>query len=510
MIQPLRLPSLCLALLPLLSATPLAVAQDRSPPDLVVILCDDLGQGDPGCYNPDSRIPTPHIDRLAAEGLRFSDAHTPSAVCTPTRYGLLTGRYAWRGELKSGVLWNGWARALIEEDRPTLASLLQQRGAVCAAVGKWHLGWDWASTDGSTIDAGHHPAEAVDYAAPVTRGPASLGFERCQLIPASLDMPPYLWLVDGRTQQAPTAATPGSARRWSGGGGFWRAGPRAPGFAFDDVLPAATEAAVSFLERRAAARRAGDERPFFLYLPLPAPHTPWMPTSEWQGRTPVGWYGDFVAQTDGAVGRVLAALDRNGLSDDTLVVFTSDNGSHWPAAQIEAFQHDAHNGRRGQKADIWEGGHRVPLIVRWPGVVAAGTETDQLACLTDLYATVAEILGHDLGTDEAEDSVSLLPVLEGRARAPVRESLVHHSLDGTFALRRGRWKLVADNLGSGGFTGPKVLRPGSEEAPDGVGGQLYDLAADPAEQHNLWSEQPEVAAALLAELEALRAADRSR
>ena len=479
-------------------------ATDR--PNVIVFLCDDLGQGDPGCYNPQSKIPTPHIDQLAAQGMRFTDAHTPSSVCTPSRYGTLTGRYCWRSRLKSGVLWNGWAQALIEEGRPTIASMLKPYGYHSAAVGKWHLGWNWQSTDGSEIDARHHPDDAVDYTRPVTRGPGSLGFDHCYLIPASLDMAPYLYLVDDRCQLAPTDKTPGSKGRRQNGGGFWRGGPMAPGFDFYGVVPTMTEAAVAYIDQRGAANRAGDGQPFFLYLPLPAPHTPWMPSPEFQGQTQVGYYGDFVAQTDAALGRVLAALDRNALSDNTIVIFTSDNGSHWKDSDIKQWGHDANNNWRGQKADIWDAGHRVPFIVRWPGKVKPDTVSDQLVCLTDIYATVAQIVGHKLEDSEAEDSVGLLSVLQGAADKPVREAVVHHSLNGTFAIRKGDWKLVVDNLGSGGFTSPANRKPKDGEPA----GQLYNLSSDPAEEHNAYDQQPQIVKELSALLDQYKAAGRSR
>lgn len=511
--------------------TPPALAQgDAQRPNIIVVLCDDLGQGDPGCYNPDSKIPTPNIDRLAAEGMRFTDAHTNSSVCTPTRYGVLTGRYCWRTRLKNGVLWGGWERALIEEDRTTLASMLQRFDYTTAAIGKWHLGWDWQSTDGSEINANHHPAGVVDYDAPVGNGPGALGFDHSYLIPASLDMAPYLWLVDDEALQAPTEHTQGSRRRWDGGGGMWRAGPIAPGFDFYDVVPACTERAVAFIEGQADRKRAhrtisnergpnntdifegnGGPMPFFLYFPLPAPHTPWMPAPEFQGDTEVGWYGDFVAQTDWALGRLLAALDRNGLSENTIIIFTSDNGSHWPDAQIAEFGHDANNGWRGQKADIYEAGHRVPFIVRWPARIEAGAVSDQLVCTTDLIATLADALGALPQDFPGEDSVSFLPVLLGQEDAAGRRtSIVHHSLNGTFAIRRGEWKLIVDQLGSGGFTAPRNRVPGEGDVPADVGGQLYNLSNDPAEQHNVWADHPDIVTELTQLLEECRAADRGR
>ena len=435
-----------------LALLPCAQAADVSRPNIIIVLCDDLGQGDPQCYNPDSKIPTPNMDRLAKEGMRFTDAHTPSSVCTPTRYSTLTGQYCWRTRLKKGVHWNGWAQTLIDEDRQTIASLLKPFDYHSAAIGKWHIGWNWQSKNDQEITSKYHPAEAVDYDKPVKRGPLEIGFDHSYLIPASLDMAPYLYLVDDRAQQAPTERTEASKHRRQGGGGFWRAGPMQPGFDFYGFLPATTEASVAYIDRRAAENRAtGKDQPFFLYFPLPAPHTPWTPSKEFQGDTEVGWYGDFVAQTDWSLGRLLAALDRNGIADNTLIVFTSDNGSHWPESDIEKWGHDANNGWRGQKADIHEAGHRVPFLVRWPNVIQANTVSDQTICLTDLYATAAEIVGHELGDNEGEDSVSLIPIFKGEATEPIREATVHHSLSGMFAIRKGDWKLI-QGLGSGGFT----------------------------------------------------------
>ena len=492
---------LCLLLL----LAPFAAAANTSRPNIIIVLCDDLGQGDPRCYNPDSKIPTPNMDRLAKEGMRFTDAHTPSSVCTPTRYSTLTGRYCWRGSLKKGVLWNGWAQALIEEDRQTIASMLEPAGYHSAAIGKWHLGWNWQSKTDKPITGKYHPAEAVDYDKPVERGPLTLGFDHSYLIPASLDMAPYLYLVDDRAQQAPTDFTEGSKHRRQGGGGFWRKGPMAPGFDFYGFLPATTEAAVAYIDDRAAADRAKQEdTPFFLYFPLPAPHTPWTPSKEFQGDTEVGWYGDFVAQTDWSLGRLLAALDRNGIADNTLIVFTSDNGSHWPEGDIKKWGHDANNGWRGQKADIHEAGHRVPFLVRWPAVIEAGAVSDQMLCLTDLYATMAQIVGHDLAEDEAEDSTSILPILRGKDEA-VRGAMIHHSLNGTFALRFYEWKLIV-GLGSGGFT--KVDAKADKAA--GIGGQLYNLNNDPQETKNLWKDNPERVAEMMELLERYKEQGRTR
>jgi arylsulfatase A-like enzyme len=453
------------------------------PPNVVVILADDLGYGDPGCYNPSSKIPTPNIDRLAAQGMRFTDAHSPSSVCTPTRYGLLTGRYSWRTRLKSGVLL-GYGTMLIEPRRPTIASFLREVGYATGGFGKWHLG----------LGAG----DRTDYAQPLRPGPITAGFETYFGIPSSLDFPPYLFFDGDRPVEAPTATIGASKEHRDGGVGFWRAGAISPGFKHEDVLPKITERAEEFV------RAQDGRRPFFLYLPLSSPHTPWVPVPEFRGKSGAGWYGDFVAATDASVGRILRTLDQKGFSKNTLVIVTSDNGGHWLASDIARWGHRSNAEWRGQKADIWEGGHRVPFIARWPGRVKSGARCGETICLTDLFATLCEITGFGIPADAAEDSFSILPLLRGETE-PIRDAIVHHSGDGLFAIRAGRWKLV-EGLGSGGFTAPNSEQP----KPGGPAGQLYDLEADPREERNLYLEKPAEAARLSALLNRYRDEGRSR
>lgn len=474
-------------------AQPAAAPDDRKSepaprPNIVFVLADDLGIGDLGCYNPDSKIPTPNADRLAGGGIRFTDAHSPSAVCSPTRYAILTGRYAWRSRLKSWVL-NGYSRALIEPGRPTTASMLGREGYRSAVVGKWHLGL-------GAFDA-TQPDLETDYSRPLDAGPLTAGFDEAFLITASLDMPPYVFVAGDRPIEPMSGTTPASKRRWDGGGGFWRAGAVGDTFDFDQCLPRLTEEAV-----RVVHEGAGRDEPFFLYFPLTAPHTPWMPTEEWRGASAAGWYGDFVAQVDHSLGRVLDAIDEAGIAGETVVIFTSDNGSHWRPADEEQFGHLANLRFRGMKADIYEAGHRVPLIVRAPGVTPEGAVSHVLVGLHDLYATIAEMVGIEAEEGEAPDSISFLGALSGSPRAASRESIVHHSGDGMFAVRRGPWKLI-DGLGSGGFTAPRRQQP-DEGEPEG---QLYNLADDPTESINLFAEQPGIVKALRATLDEIRSAD---
>jgi arylsulfatase A-like enzyme len=375
----------------------------------------------------------------------------------------------------------------------TVAAFLKQQGYATACIGKWHLGLDWPQRgDAGTAAAGN--PKTVDYSRPITGGPTALGFDYYYGIAASLDMPPYAFIENDRV-----TAVPSVEKTWL------RKGPAAPDFEAIDVLPVLTEKAVGFINRSAAGAKAG--KPFFLYLPLASPHTPILPTKEWQGKSGLNPYADFVMQTDATIGAVLDALDRQGLVENTLVIFTSDNGCS-PAAKIPELLAKGHNPSarfRGHKADIFDGGHRIPFLVRWPARVKAGSRSDQLICLTDLFATCAGILGRKLPDDAAEDSVSILPALTGEAKTPLREAVVHHSINGSFAIRQGQWKLELCP-DSGGWSEPK---PGAAAAAKLPPVQLYDLANDIGESRNVEAQHPEVVARLTALLEKYAADGRS-
>lgn len=452
------------------------------PPNILYILADDLGYGDVSCFNPQSKWLTPQIDRLAREGISFTDAHSASSLCTPARYALLTGRYAWRGQLKQGVL-QGYGAPLIERERSTVADFLRQHGYATAMFGKWHLGLDWTRT-------GPAP-EQVDFAKPVAGGPTAHGFDRFFGISASLDMPPYVWLEQDRATSLPTGTIADSPPPR-----LWRAGPIAPDFRMDEVQPRLTEKAIAYLAERGGAR---DGRPFFLYLALAAPHTPLLPTSEFDGKTHATTYGDFVTQVDADIGKILAALGASGLAKNTLVVVTSDNGFA-PAAGLPdhlKIGHDPSGGLRGYKSDLFDGGHRIPFIARWPGVTPAGVRSPELVEQLDLFATCADVLGAKLPDNVAEDSVSMLPLLRGeKISAPVREALVNHSADGRFAIRQGQWKLLLWP-GSGGWSPPtptpsQWLKTDAADLSKLPPFQLYDLSADSAERNNLAAAHPEI------------------
>ena len=477
-----------------------------SRPNVVFILCDDLGYGDVACNNPQCKIPTPRIDRLAAEGMRFTDAHTTSSVCTPTRYGVLTGRYNWRSRLQSGVL-GGLSPRLIEPGRVTVAAMLRQSGYHTAAIGKWHLGMKWAlkpDAEGfeDRIEKGPEGWN-VDYTRPITEGPNSVGFDYYFGIAASLDMVPYTFIENDRVTAVPTVDK--AFPMMPGKKNTTRRGPGAGEFEAVDVLPTLTRKAVEYIAERTAPPQRG--KPFFLYLPYASPHTPIAPSPEWQGRSGLNPYADFVMQNDACVGEVLDALEEHGAAENTLVIFTSDNGCS-PQADFPALREKGHDPSyvfRGHKADIFDGGHRVPFIVRWPGVVHAGTTSEQLVSLVDFTATCADVLGVKLPDDAAEDSVSFLPVLLGKAKRPVREALVHHSISGKFSIRQGRWKLELCP-GSGGWSAPRDPQAAKQGLPPI---QLYDMEADVGEEKNVEAEHPEVVKDLTALLERYVAQGRS-
>ncbi len=432
----------------------------QSQPNIVLIMCDDLGYGDVQCLNPkNGKIKTPHIDQLAAEGMIFTDAHSGSSVCTPTRYGLLTGRYSWRTRLQNGVV-QGFAPCLIAEDRLTIAGLLKTKGYSTAIIGKWHLDFQYQDPkSGKTLQRQYR----APIGATIPDGPIHRGFDYFHGNHHAGHMDTII--ENDRVIER-----------------------------LDEILnlPRLTEKSVAYIEERAKT----PEMPFFLYVPLGSPHTPIVPTKEWQGKSGLGPYGDFVMQTDATVGAITSALAKHGFADNTLVLFTSDNGCS-KAANIPDLKKKGHHVSahyRGSKADTWDGGHRVPFIVRWPGQVNAGSKSDQLITLVDVFATASEITGAQAPA-MGEDSVSFLPALSGKPLKSTRKGVIHHSISGHFGYREGKWKLILAR-GSGGWTSPKENQVDSK-APEA---QLYNMQEDPSEQNNLYLEQPKLAQRLLTQL----------
>lgn len=450
------------------AGTPPDKPSDSTQPNIVYILADDLGYGDVSGLNANGKIHTPNIDRLIKEGMAFTDAHSSDAVCTPSRYGILTGRYCWRSRLQKGVLFS-YDPALIKQDQLTVAEFLKQNGYNTACFGKWHLGMGLPTPE--------------NWQQPITNGPITRGFDSYFGIPASLDMPPFVFLENDRMTEKPSVM-----KTWV------REGPAAPSFEAVNVLPTLTAKAVDYIHRQKA-----QGAPFFLYFPMNAPHAPIVPTADWKGKSGISDYADFVMETDWAVGQVLAALDQNKLSKNTIVMFASDNGAS-PVSDFKLLGKFGHNPSyifRGEKSDIWEGGHRIPFIVRWPGMVKAGSTTDQTMELSDLFATVADILKKPLPETVAQDSYSLLPVLMGTATTPIHHLNVYHSIDGNFAIQEGQWKLELCP-GSGGWSTPNnkdALAIGLPRI------QLYDMTADIGETVNIQAEHPDIVAKLTKDLE---------
>lgn len=493
-----------IGLLLVISATCSATAaSQQEPPNVVVILADDMGYGDIQRLNPDSKLPTPHLDQLSREGMTFQDAHSPSAVCTPTRYGLLTGRYCWRTRLKRGVL-GGYSPPLLARDRPTIGTLLQSAGYQTAAIGKWHLGMELPMREGAEPDSAFSGDPGVDFGGIIKDSPIHHGFHHYFGVTASLDMAPYVYVRDDRFTMLPTVQQQPVKFPH-----FVRKGPRADDFEIAGVLDKLVEESVGFIRRAAA-----DDRPFLLYLPMTAPHKPTQPHERFRGRTELGEYGDFVTQVDWSVGQVLQALTDAKVADRTLVIYTSDNGSYMhrydsgrtdhvddPSVQgFRAENHRANGVFRGTKADIWEAGHHIPLLVRWPNHAAPGSECAEPVCLTDVFATLAEIVGSPLTNDVAEDSFSLVELIHGEA-TPRGAPVIHHSAAGMFAIRDGKWKLVAGN-GSGGRQQP---RGKPFEKPY----QLFDLTTDIEESRDVAAQNTEVVARLTEKLEQIRSRGRS-
>jgi arylsulfatase A len=456
----------------------LSGARAAERPSVIFVMADDLGIGDVTPTNPNCKIQTPHLQKMADEGLTFLDAHTPSSVCTPTRYGLLTGRYNWRSRLARGVL-SGTSEHLIPADRPTLGHLMRASGYHTAMIGKWHLGWDWHQSDGN-----------IDFTQPVLNGPDINGFDRYYGHCGSLDMPPYVWVDTGRVTALPEREE--GVTKKEDPYGWYREGPIAPDFKIDEVLPHLFDRSIAHIKERAEEAKAG--KPFFLYLPLPAPHTPIVPLPPFKDSSGLNPYADFVVQVDHHMGQLLAVIQEAGLDDNTLVIFTSDNGCS-PEANFEVLaKHDHHpsSGYRGHKADLYEGGHRVPFIARWPGRITAGRTTDALVCLTDIYSTLEQITGQPRQALGGEDGFSLLPVFEG-AETSGRDTLISHSIGGSFAIRQGLWKLCL-SAGSGGWSSPTEAVAKKQGLPSM---QLFHLGDDPGETINIAAENPQQVNALL-------------
>lgn len=474
-------------------------------PNIVYILADDLGYGDLGCYNAESKIPTPHLDKLASQGMRFTDAHAPTAVCTPTRYAILTGRYSWRSRLQRGVL-GPWGDALIAADRLTVPKLLREQGYATACFGKWHLGWSWPTKDGQPPASGADRLSNVDFTKAIPNGPITRGFDYYFGVDLP-NYPPYCFIENDRVVGNPSDPNKPEHNR---------PGPMVAGWDWTDIMPELTKRATGYIEKSAAA---SPRKPLFLYFPLTAPHYPVIPTPEFKGKSGAGTYGDFVVQVDWTVGQVLAAIDRAGLAENTLVIFTSDNGPEITGEvtngvydRAKAFKHFSMGPLRGAKRDAWEGGHRVPFLARWPGKIKPGTMSDETICHVDLLATVAALHGVKLPDSAGEDSYNLLPVFTGeKLTKPLREATVFQNASGGFVIRQENWVLidVATGDDNGARGEPAWLKQERGYAAHNQPSELYDVRQDIGQRRNVSAEQPDVVRELKSLLEKYKRDGRS-
>jgi arylsulfatase A len=492
-----------------------SLANAQGQPNIVFVLADDMGYGDVSGLNPYARTKTPAIDILIDNGITFTEAHASASVCTPSRYGLLTGRYAFRTkDAAYGI--GGFTNTVIEPERQTIASVLKKAGYTTACIGKWHLGVGWQTKDGKEPRLNEETGYSnVDFNKKVTAGPNDYGFDYSFIHPASLDIPPYLFLRNHQAVDADMILTTDyyptrlentvyawdkkhsneQAVYWEKGV-WWRQGEMSRSFRMEDCHSEIVNEGVAFIDKQAAENRG---KPFFLYLPLTGPHTPWMPTEQFKGKSSAGVYGDFIFDIDDAVAQIKNALIRNGIAENTMLIFSSDNGGYWPQEEVELFAHNSNQGRKGRKGDVWDGGHRVPLIISWRAKIKQPATYKHLVSLTDFFATFCELTKQKPKAGQGEDSFSFLDVINGNTEKEVRESMVHHSSAGFYGIRMGNWKFI-DGLGSGGFSSPAKLIP-DEKGPKG---QLYNIKEDALENQNLYFQYPEKVVELSAHLKDLK------
>ena len=454
----------------------------QSKPNIIYILTDDLGYGDVSSFNEKSKINTPNIDKLAAEGMKFTDAHTSSSVCTPSRYGILTGRYNWRTRLKEGLL-SGVSKALIPTSRATVAFLLKNNGYETAFIGKWHLGWNWNLADSIDIDnLQRKDFSTIDFSKTITNGPNDIGFKYYYGIPASLDLAPYVYVENGKVLKILDAMSE-NKNEYS----TWHFGPISSDFKHEEVTTNFVNKAIEYI-----GNSQKEKKPFFLYLPLPAPHVPFLATKVWQGKSGLNPYGDYVLMLDDLIGQIEKAIADAGIEKNTLVIFTSDNGCCTSANYkvLLAKGHRPSGIYRGTKADIFEGGHRVPFIAKWPKVIKKGSVSNETICTTDFMATCAEIVNYKLKENEAEDSYSMMPLFTNKKlKDSFREATVHHSINGSFAIRKGDWKLLlCPDSGGWSYPYPKKNQKINSTLPKF---QLYNMKDDPSETKNLEANNPD-------------------
>lgn len=466
--------------------------EEKAPPNIVIIYADDMGYGDLNIQNTDSKIPTPNLDQLAAEGIRFSDAHSSSGICSPSRFALLTGTYHWRRQ--HGIV-SSFGEPFFRDTDITLPQVLKDQGYATACIGKWHLGWDWEFINEPTGQVeqwgktrNFYLPEDIDWSKPIGGGPLDRGFDY-YFGDGTINFPPYAWVENNRVTEIPTAEMDVHDIGFDINEGEWefRPGPKVEGWNPYEVLPTLAEKAVEWISSQE------EDTPFFLYFALPSPHAPIIPNDEFMGKSEAGPYGDFMVQTDWVAGQVLKALRENGLEENTIVIFSADNGPEkYAFARAETFQHFSMGEFRGLKRDVWEGGHHVPFIIKWPGEIEAGTVSDEVISQVDIMATLAAITETELPDNAAPDSYNLLPLLKGKQYTnPLREATVQNTYEGIWGLRQGKWFYINKP------TGQQTKMPDSFKALRGytdfnTEGLLFDMEKDPQQRINLYEEHPEI------------------
>lgn len=479
-----------------------AEAVDHTKPNILILYADDLGYGDLRSYNPESKIPTPHLDRLAAQGIRFTDGHSSSAICTPSRYALLTGRHHWRD---FHAIADSFDASVFKPGQLTLPEMLKTKGYATAAIGKWHLGWGWdairkpdakpRSEDKKKVWG----PEAFDWSKPIPGGPLAHGFDH-YFGDDVINFPPYTWIEDDKVLAAPdTMLDTKSFKPVKEGSWESRAGPMVIGWDPYQNIPETTRRGVDYIRSR-----QGAAEPFFLYFAYPSPHAPIIPNDAFDGKSGAGSYGDLICETDDSIGKLLTALEESGQAENTLIIFSADNGAEYYAyARDKRFNHWSSQPLRGAKRDLYEGGHRVPFIVKWPGVTQAGRTSDALVSQIDVMATIAAAVGFTLPAAAAEDSHDLLPLLCGGAESP-RTTHIHNTNKDAWAIRHGNWLLIDAKSGYTSTRDAKWEASRGYPADDDQPFELYDLSTDLSQKHNLAATHPEQVKELTALLQQIR------
>ncbi|PQB09073.1 arylsulfatase [Polaribacter filamentus] len=483
--------SLTISLLIVLTFTSCSKVE-RNSPNIVIIYADDMGYGDLNCQNPNSKIPTPNLDKLASEGMRFTDAHSSSGICSPSRFALLTGSYHWRRQ--HGIV-GSFGKPFFKDSDITLPQLLKTKGYTTACIGKWHLGWDWdfinkepsSSRNYWRNDRKMYDLQDINWEAPITGGPLDRGFDY-YYGDGTINFPPYAWVENDRFVEIPNDIFEFNQFEREVKEADWdsRPGPKVKGWDPYKVLPTLTKKTIEWINRQ------DENKPFFLYFALPSPHAPIIPNDEFDGKSQAGGYGDFMVETDWVAGQVLKALKEKGLEDNTIIIFSSDNGPESYAWQrAEKYGHYSMNGFRGLKRDVWEGGHHVPFIVKWPGLIEAGSVSNEVISQVDIMATLASITGIDLAEDSAPDSYNFKSVILGKEyKSPIREATVHNTYKSIWGIRKGDWLYINDSTG-GHRKLPESFKELTGYTDFNTKGLLFNMVDDSEQRVNLYEKYPE-------------------